>query len=97
MLLALNDFLHSPRQVIVVTPAGGDADSLAKRLRPVFLPGSLAMIMTESNAAELSRRAPLFREKTATGGKTTAYVCQNGACQLPVTTGEALMQQLTAS
>ena len=97
MLLALNDFLHSPRQVIVVTPAGGDADSLAKRLRPVFLPGSLAMIMTESNAAELSRRAPLFREKTAAGGKTTAYVCQNGACQLPVTTAEALMQQLTAS
>jgi uncharacterized protein len=97
MLLALNDFLHSPRQVIVVTPAGGDADSLAKRLRPVFLPGSLAMIMTESNAAELSRRAPLFREKIAAGGKTTAYVCQNGACQLPVTTGEALLQQLTAS
>jgi hypothetical protein len=94
MLLALEALLHPPHQVIVVTPAGGEAALLADRLRPAFLPGSLVMIVSESSAAQLARRAPLFREKTATGGKATAYVCRNGACQLPVTTGDALMQQL---
>ena len=97
MLLALEDFLHPPHQVIVVTPAGGDAASFKDRLRRAFLPGSLVMIVSESHAAKLARRLPLFREKLAAGGKATAYACQNGACQLPVTTGDALMQQLTAS
>jgi uncharacterized protein YyaL (SSP411 family) len=95
MLLALNDFLHSPRQVIVVTPAGVDAGSLADLLRSVFLPGSLTMVMNESKAVELSRQAPLFREKTAAGGQTTAYVCRNGACQLPVMTADEMMKQLS--
>ena len=97
MLLALDDFLHPPHQVIVVTPADGDAASFTDRLRRAFLPGSLVMIVSESHAAQLARRSPLFREKTAAGGKATAYACQNGACQLPVTTADALMQQLTAS
>jgi hypothetical protein len=97
MLLALEDFLHPPHQVIVVTPADGDAASFTDRLRRAFLPGSLVMIVSESHAAQLARRSPLFREKTAAGGKATAYACQNGACQLPVTTADALMQQLTAS
>ncbi len=96
MLLALENFLHPSRQVIVVTPKEGAADSLTDFLRPAFLPGSLTMILTEPNAAKLSRRFPLFREKIAAGGKTTAYVCQNGACRLPVTTVDALMQQLGA-
>lgn len=97
MLLALEDFLHPPHQVIVVTPAGGDAASFTDRLRRTFLPGSLVMIVSESNAAKLARRSALFREKTAAGGRATAYACQNGACQLPVTTADALMQQLTDS
>ncbi len=97
MLLALEDFLHPPHQVIVVIPAGGDAASFTDRLRRAFLPGSLVMIVSESNAAKLARRSPLFREKPAAGGRATAYACQNGACQLPVTTPDALMQQLTDS
>lgn len=97
MLLALDDFLHPPHQVIVITPDGGDASRLAHRLRPVFLPGSLIMRVTESKAAQLSQQYPLFRQKTAASGRATAYVCQNGTCRLPVTTGDALMQQLTAS
>ena len=95
MLLALADFLYPPHQVIVVTPAGGDAASFADRLRSAFLPGSLVMIVSESSAAQLSRRSPLFRKKTAAGGKATAYVCQNGACQLPATSVDEMMQQLS--
>jgi uncharacterized protein YyaL (SSP411 family) len=96
MFLAVEDFLHPPHQVIVITPAGGDAASFTDRLRTSFLPGCLVMIVSESSAAHLSRRSPLFRGKAAAGGKTTAYVCRNGACQLPATTVDTLMQQLGA-
>ncbi|WP_319407747.1 thioredoxin domain-containing protein [uncultured Desulfosarcina sp.] len=96
MFLAVEVFLYPPCQVIVITPAGGDDAAFTDRLRTSFLPGSLVMIVSESSAAHLSRRFPLFRGKTAAGGKTNAYVCRNGACQLPVTTVGALMQQLTS-
>ncbi|MBC2743768.1 MAG: thioredoxin domain-containing protein, partial [Desulfosarcina sp.] len=95
MLLALNDFLNPPHQVIIVTPAGDDAVSFTDRLRSVFLPGSLVMIVTESSTAQLSLRSPLFRGKTAAGGKATAYVCRHGACELPVTAVDALERQLS--
>ena len=98
MLLALDDFLHPPDQVIIVTP--GRRGYLPARpipCGPFFCPGSLIMMVTESNAVKLSQQCALFRQKTAAGGRATAYVCQNGSCRLPVTTADALMQQLTAS
>jgi uncharacterized protein YyaL (SSP411 family) len=97
MLLALDDFLHPPHQVIIVIPDGGDASWIAHPLRLLFLPGSLIMMVTEADAVQLSQQYPLFREKTAAGGRATAYVFQNGSCRLPVTTVDALMRQLTGS
>jgi uncharacterized protein YyaL (SSP411 family) len=95
MLLAVDDFLHPSHQVIVVLPADADGALFADRLRSAFLPGSLVMIVSESSIAKLSRRWPLFSGKTAIRGKATAYACQNGACQLPVTTADGLLKQLT--
>ncbi|MFO7714185.1 MAG: thioredoxin domain-containing protein [Desulfosarcina sp.] len=94
MLQVVDDFVHPPHQVIVVTPADPGAAIFFERLRSEYLPGSLVMILTESAALQLSRRSPLFQGKTAVGGRAAAYVCQNGACRLPVTDVDALMQQL---
>ena len=37
---------------------------------------------------------PLLEGREAVGGKATAYVCRNYACELPVTDRAALAQQL---
>jgi uncharacterized protein YyaL (SSP411 family) len=37
---------------------------------------------------------PLLRGRDAIEGKATAYMCQNFACQMPVTTADALEAQL---
>lgn len=37
---------------------------------------------------------PLLRDRPQIGGKATAYVCQNFACQMPVTEAVALTSQL---
>jgi len=37
---------------------------------------------------------PLLQGREAVGGKATAYVCRNYACELPVTDRAALARQL---
>jgi len=37
---------------------------------------------------------PLLEGREAVGGKATAYVCRNYACELPVTDRAALARQL---
>ena len=39
---------------------------------------------------------PLLEGRTMVDGKTTAYVCRNYACELPVTDPAALARQLEA-
>lgn len=95
-LLALDDFQHPPRQVIVITAGHDGAEAFDDRLRHTFLPGSLTMIVNEAQAARLSRHLPLFRDRVAAGGMATAYVCQHGTCRLPVSSGDELMKQLGA-
>ena len=38
---------------------------------------------------------PLLADRTRQGGRSTAYVCRNFACRLPVTDPDALREQLT--
>jgi uncharacterized protein YyaL (SSP411 family) len=94
MLLALDDFMAAPYQVIVVSGAKGDAGALAARVRAAYLPGGLTMIVDGSHAARLVRWSPLFKGKAAVQGKAAAYVCRNGTCQQPVLADDELMQQL---
>jgi uncharacterized protein len=37
---------------------------------------------------------PLLADRTALGGRATAYVCEHFVCRLPVTDPEALAAQL---
>ncbi|MCE7938854.1 MAG: hypothetical protein DYG90_09800, partial [Chloroflexi bacterium CFX6] len=46
--------------------------------------------------ADAARRVPLLRHRAMAGGRATAYVCRQGACQLPVTDASALSAQLGA-
>ena len=94
MLLALDDFMAAPYQVIVISGANGDAGALAARVRGAYLPGGITMIVDGSDAARLVRWSPLFEGKAAVQGKAAAFVCRNGTCQLPVLADDELMQQL---
>jgi uncharacterized protein YyaL (SSP411 family) len=43
---------------------------------------------------ESARMVPLLQERTARGGKATAYVCQNYSCRQPVNDPRELALQL---
>ena len=85
-----------PRQIILVGAERDAAmEAMLKSITQHFLPFSTT-IAIHSDAARLalSKYMPALGSMVAVGGKTTAYVCENFACQLPVTEVDALAKLL---
>ena len=77
-----------PYYEIVV--AGPKARQVVKELNRQYLPNTLLV------AAEIAQENQLpLLEFRFVEGETKIYVCQNKVCQLPVTTVEDAMKQIT--
>ena len=86
MLLALAFHLDKPKEIIIVTAAGErqSAEPLLARLRSTFLPNRVVSVVAQGD--ELDRHAriiPLLKGKRALQNRATAYVCEQGICELP--------------
>ena len=92
----LGAHLDGGREVLVVAPDGAEvqAAELARAARRAFLPDAVVLTLTEAQARALAPRVPWLAERGAQGGRAAAYVCRQGACQLPVTDPEALTTHL---
>jgi uncharacterized protein YyaL (SSP411 family) len=89
------DFHLGPKvEVALVTPHG-NAEPLAAEVFGRFLPNRVVAGMVAGDA-EAAAGMPLLHGRTLIDGKTTAYVCRNYACELPVTDRAALARQLEA-
>jgi len=58
-----------------------------------FLPNKVVVLAEK--AGENTGLIPLLQERSQIDGQPTAYVCENFACQRPVTTAEDLREQLS--
>ncbi len=87
--LAALEFYLSPVKEIVVL---GNADELKREVWREYLPNKVVVLA--KNAGGDDEFIPLLKERGLIDGKPTAYVCENFACQKPVTTVEALRGQL---
>ena len=96
MLLALDYQLDSTLEVVLVSPAqGGEPNAMLAPLRGTFGPSRILAVVREgSDHDELAKLVPLVSGKTARGGKTTAYVCENRICQFPTSDPQVFAQQL---
>jgi hypothetical protein len=96
-MVAAVDFLQSePREIVIAAPDAAAAAPLLEVVRTTFDRNRVVLLLTEDNAAELTKLAPTVEGKGPIQGKAAAYVCQNGACQLPATDAEGLRRQLQA-
>jgi uncharacterized protein YyaL (SSP411 family) len=96
MLLAL-DFEIADGREIVLLVAGEDENSEAmlEVLRRRYSPHDvLAIAAAEAAQAENAGMSPLLRGRQLLDGKTTAFVCHNQTCRLPVNTSEQFALQL---
>ncbi len=88
-ILSVLEFYFSPVKEIVVL---GDSDELKNEIWRGFLPNKVVVLA--ENGGENAEFIPLLKERSLIDGKPTAYVCENFACQKPVTTIEDLREQL---
>ncbi|MDG2308775.1 MAG: thioredoxin domain-containing protein [Candidatus Binatia bacterium] len=97
LLSALDQYLDTPKEVILVLP-GPDDEGLAPFLSVLahqYLPNSIVALTVEGEpATALANLIPLVAGKIARDGRVTAYVCENRVCALPTTDPDLFAKQL---
>jgi uncharacterized protein YyaL (SSP411 family) len=95
-LAALDFHLGPVVEVALVAPSGESWTPLAAEIFGRYLPNR-AVVGAMVGDGEAAAGLPLLEGRTAVDGKTTAYVCRDYACQMPVTDREALARQLDST
>ncbi|BFT71567.1 thioredoxin domain-containing protein [Paenibacillus sp. P36] len=86
LMLAALDFVYSEASEIVIAgdPAKPETQHMLRAVQRQFLPNALLILHPPGAAGEEVRKLiPLVQDKLPLGGRATAYVCQNFACQAP--------------
>ena len=95
-LLALDFKLGSPKELVIVTAGPrSKAEPFLSVLRRTYLPNKVLVVASKGkNLKAQSELVPLVKGKVGRKGQTTAYVCEQGVCQLPTTDVEVFTKQL---
>jgi uncharacterized protein len=94
-LLQAIDFYTAPAIEIVIVgePDSNDTRALLDVVTGRFIPNKVLAVADDPDAA--AGDIPLFADRTRLNGKATAFVCEHGACKLPVDSPDELARQLT--
>jgi uncharacterized protein YyaL (SSP411 family) len=96
MLVALDYRLDRSKEIVLVTPEGGDSGPFLDRLRNAFVPNRvLVTAVGDAATGALGHVVPVVAQKTPLGGRSTAYVCEAQRCELPTTDPAAFERQVT--
>ncbi len=91
---ALDFYVSLPREIVIVGPTeSAAAQDMLAEINRRFMPNKVVVGMSDPSNPPL-KDSPLLEQRTMVGGEPTAYVCENYACQLPVTSSAALADQL---
>ena len=96
MLVAIDFSLGKPAQIVLAgDPAAADTRALLREAHARYLPNRVILGADGvAGQAFLAARAPFLKDMKPQGGKATAYVCQNYACQQPTNDIEVFRKQL---
>ncbi|HIN37406.1 MAG TPA: thioredoxin domain-containing protein [Dehalococcoidia bacterium] len=93
-IATLDFYVSSPKEVVIIGPRDDSATiALMQIVNGGFFPNK---VLVGADSADDAGKygLPLLEARGMVDGKPTAYVCQNYACQLPVTTPEEFAVQL---
>jgi uncharacterized protein YyaL (SSP411 family) len=96
MLVALDASLAKPRQIVIAGPANAAGTrALLREVHARFMPNRL-LLLADSGPSQkwLGERLEFIQAMKPTGGKPTAFVCENFVCQMPETDPVKLRAQL---
>ena len=93
-LSALDFHLAEPSELVIAgKPGDAGVGALLGAEAGEYLP-NLLVAGADPDDDDAARRVPMVAGRTPRDGAATAYVCQNFACQLPVTEPEAMLAQI---
>ncbi|MFN0006380.1 MAG: thioredoxin domain-containing protein, partial [Planctomycetota bacterium] len=94
MLTALDFHLGPSAEVVIAgPPAAEDVRSMLRVLRSRFLPNVVVLLRPDGDEEPaIARIAPFTAEQRALGGRATAYVCRNFACDRPTHDAQELLR-----
>ena len=96
-LLALECYHSRVNEIILVLPDGASLqeDFFFQEIKNWYLPNKVLTIVFHSQVKEKQNLLKPIAQKKAIAGKTTAYICEQGACRLPALDIKELRRQLT--
>jgi len=93
LLAAIDSYLAPRRELVLVLPANSaDGEEFARAAWSRYMPTLVTVTATQEGA--IASSSPLFTFKSPQDGRATAYLCENFACAVPVTTAADLQAQL---
>jgi len=95
LFLAALDYAFGEAEEIVIAgdPAEADTQEMLRAVRRQFLPNALVLLHPPgTEGEELRELVPMVTDKGMLGGRATAYVCRDFACQSPTNDLEDLME-----
>ena len=98
MACVLDFYLSKPKQIVIAGKADAkDTQAMLRTIRERYLPNAIVILADggESQKA-LAKLLPFLGTIKPVGGKATAYVCVNYACQLPTNDIDKMTALLSA-
>ena len=96
MMAALSTYHAGMPQIVMAGDEDDDgARALMAELRRHYSPTAIVVPLTTRHRAAVSHLLPWTAALVAQGGRATAYVCRDFACDLPATTPEELRRALS--
>jgi len=94
MAAALSTYIAGLQQIVIVSDTRDDAmrQAIARR----YLPFAITLDVSADRKRALTGSLPWIAAMAPVNGAPTAYVCSNFTCRQPVTTVDALVQELRA-
>jgi uncharacterized protein len=92
MAAALSAYTAGLKQIVIVEGEGDD--SLDRAVAMTYLPFSIQLRVTSERQRALAGSLPFLEPMRPVDGVTAAYVCRDFTCRQPVTTVDALNQEL---
>jgi uncharacterized protein YyaL (SSP411 family) len=96
MAAALSSYTATLQQIVIAEGADG-GEGLARSLATEYVPFAIVLRIPEARRRALASSLPFVGGMTPIGGETAAYVCHHFTCRQPVTTADALHEQLRAT
>jgi hypothetical protein len=97
MMLAALSMYHAglPQVVLVGDPKTGEFHALRGSLQHIYRPTAIVVTMMPQHREALTRLLPWTAAMREVDGHAAAYVCRGFSCQLPATSANELIAQLS--